>query len=209
MSSVPIFNREGNKIEEFTMPEKFFGGKVNKAVIHQAVVMYQACARQGTVSTKTRAEVSGGGAKPWRQKGTGRARVGSNRSPLWLSGGSIFGPHPRDFRYSIPKKIRQAALRESLNAKYQSQNLLFIDELKDQLNKTKEFAQILKNFKLRGKILAVLDGSHESINRVSRNIPRFCMVRSEDVNAYDILKNKTVIVTKTAFNKLLKRIEKN
>ncbi len=207
MGNLPILNSEGQKIGDLTIPADLFKEKVNKALIHQVIVMYQACLRQGTVSTKTRAEVSGGGAKPWRQKGTGRARVGSSRSPLWLAGGAVFGPHPRDFRYSLPKKIRKAALGESLNAKYLSNNLLFIDEFKEKFSKTKEVAKILKNLKLQGKSLALLDGCDDSIHRAARNIPMFSIMRSEDVNAYDILRNKTIVLTKAAFNKLVKRIK--
>ena len=207
MSSLPILNRDGQKVGDFDIPENIFGSKVNQDVIHQVIVMYQACLRQGNASTKTRGEVSGGGAKPWRQKGTGRARVGSSRSPLWLAGGAVFGPHPRDFRYSLPKKIRRVALRESLNAKYLANTLLFIEELKEKFEKTKEFAKVLKNIKLQGRTLALLDGCDESIQRVARNIPMFSIKRSEDVNAYDILKNKTILLTKAAFNKLIQRVK--
>jgi len=208
VSKVSVLNKEGVESGNIDLPEGMFEGHINTAVIHQVVVMYQASLRQGNVSTKERAYVSGGGKKPHRQKGTGRARAGSNRSPLWKGGGVTFGPHPRDFGYSVPQKIRKLALRESLHAKYQDQNLVCIDDLKEVLSKTKEFVKILDDLALKGKILAVLDGSDLSVGRVSRNIPNVNLMRGHDVNAYDILKNKKLLVTKTAFNRLLDRIKK-
>lgn len=206
MPVFPIHNQEGKKVEELNLPDTLFGGPVNGGVIHQAVVMYQAAQRQGTASTKERGSVSGGGKKPFRQKGTGRARAGSIRSPLWRKGGVVFGPHPRDFRFSLPKKIRLAALRESLNAKFQSQDLFCVEHLKATSTKTKDFAKLLAALKLNGKILALLDRDDADILRVSRNLPFLRLMRVEDVNAYDILRNKKVLITKNAFKNLLKRI---
>ena len=208
MGKLAILNIDGKEKESMELPGDVFGSVVNQDVVHQAVVKYQASFRQGTASTKERGAVSGGGIKPWRQKGTGRARAGSIRSPLWVGGGVVFGPHPRDFGCEIPKKIKKAALRESLNIKYQEKNLLCVDDLKAPLNKTKEFAKILATLNLKGiKVLALLDGSDPSIERVSRNIRSFNIMRSQDVNAYDILRNKKILVTKSAFNKLLDRIK--
>lgn len=206
MSKLAVLNIQGKETGSIDLPDGAFEGNVNQDVIHQAVVMYRACARQGTLKTKGRKEVSGGGKKPFRQKGTGRARAGSSRSPLWHGGGVTFGPVPRDFGYSIPKKIRAAAMRESLKAKYQGKNLICLEDIQKPLDKTKEFAGILKNLGVRGKVLAMLDGSDDSVKRVSRNIPRFELMRSQDVNAYDIVRNKNVIISKTAVEKLLKRI---
>src|SRR3989338_6971975 len=208
MSSLTVLDSQGKKSGSVDLPVDIFGEGVNTDVIHQAILMYQAALRQGNASTKERGSVSGGGKKPWRQKGTGRARQGSIRSPLWHGGGVVFGPHPRDFSFSIPRRMRQAALRESLNAKFKSKELMCLEDIKNALSKTKDFAKILNSLKLKGKVLAILDGSDASINRVSRNIPFFNLVRSEDVNAYDILRNKNLLVTKTAFDKLLERIEK-
>ncbi len=209
MTSLSVVNiLDGKESAKIEIPVDLFGEKVNKDVIHQAVIMYQASIRQGNADTKERGEVSGGGKKPYRQKGTGRARVGSSRSPLWKGGGVTFGPHPRDFGYSMPKKIKRAALRESLNAKIKSNDLVCVDDIKQEFTKTKEFDKLLKSLHLSGKILAILDGSDQSIIRVSRNIPRFNIMRVEDVNAYDILRNKKVLLTKTAFNKLIERVQK-
>jgi len=207
METLTVLNKQGKQTGKIELPDGLFLKHVNTQVLHQAVVMYRAASRQGTASTKERAFVSGGGVKPYRQKGTGRARVGSTRSPLFQGGGVTFGPHPRDYRYTVPKKIKRAALRESLNAKLKADELFCIEEFKDKFSKTKEFAKILTSLKLKGKILAVLDGCDESVLLASRNIPRFEIKRSEDINAYDILSNKSILLTKTAFQKLIKRIQ--
>ena len=207
MLTLPVFNKEGKEVSQIELPEDIFGVPVNTDVIHQAMVMYQASLRQGNASTKERGSVSGGGIKPWRQKGTGRARQGSIRSPLWHGGGVVFGPHPRDFGYSVSKKIKRVALRESLNAKYQSQALFCLEEFNDKIAKTKEFAGILSALKLRGRILALLDGCDKCIHLASRNIPRFELVRTKDANAYDVLRNKNVLLTRTSLNKSLERIK--
>ena len=209
MSSLTVVNKQGKKAGSIDIPAKTFDAPVNTDVLHQAVLKYTASRRQGTASTKDRSDVSGGGTKPYRQKGTGRARVGSIRSPLFVHGGVVFGPHPRDFGYSIPRKIKRLALKESLNAKLQAKTLIGVEEFKDGFSKTKEFAAFLSHLKLKGKILALLDGCHESVLRVSRNIPFVEIMTAEDVNAYDILRARNVLITKTAFEKLLKRIGKS
>jgi large subunit ribosomal protein L4 len=206
MATLAVLDKNGKETEAFTLPDDVFGGRVNKDVIHQAVLMYQASLRQGNASTKERGAVSGGGKKPFKQKGTGRARAGSSRSPLWAHGGVVFGPHPRDFGYTVPKKIRIKALKESLNAKFQAADLLLVTELKEKFTKTKDVAKILKAWVDRGKILAVLDGSDDSLRLTSRNIPRFQMRRAEDVNAYDVMKNKKLVLTKTALQKIVRRL---
>jgi len=206
MSTLPVLDREGKEVEQLDLPETVFAKHVNKDIIHQAVVMYQACLRQGNASTKERGAVSGGGRKPWRQKGTGRARAGSTRSPLWRHGGVVFGPHPRDFGYSIPKQMKRAALRESLNAKFQGKKLICVIDLREKFSKTKEFVQMMSKLALQGRTLALLDGSDDSIRLVSRNIARLEVVRTEDVNAYDIMRNKNLLLTKSAFKKLIKRV---
>ena len=208
MSKFPILNIEGKEIDSIELPDDIFGGKVKKDILHQAVIMYQATKRQGTLGVKDRGSVSGGGKKPFRQKGTGRARAGSNRSPLWADGGVVFGPVMRDFGYTLPKKIKTAALRESLAAKFQDKDLVCVTDISKSMSKTKDFSKILANLKLKGKILALLDGSDESIQRVSNNISQFSLLRTQDVNAYDILKCKKLLVTKSAVQKLIDRIKK-
>ena len=209
MAKLKVLNIEGKETGNIDLPDEQFAGHVNTGVIHQAVVMYRASLRQGTASTKERSEVSGGGKKPYRQKGTGRARAGSSRSPLRKGGGLTYGPRPRSFSFDVPKRVKLAAIRESLKAKFQSENLLCLEDITKPLEKTKEFAGILKNIKVpAGKTLALLDGSDESIRRVSNNIPRFELKRAQDVNAFDIMQNRNLLVSKSAITSLLKRIEK-
>ncbi|MBF0490022.1 MAG: 50S ribosomal protein L4 [Candidatus Omnitrophica bacterium] len=207
MPELNVVDIKGKKSNSIELPKEKFGVHVNDAVIHQAVVMYQANTRQGNASTKDRSMVSGGGKKPWKQKGTGRARAGSSRSPLWKKGGICFGPTPRDFSVAVPKKVRIAALRESLNAKFLSNELVCIDKLEASTGKTKDFAKVLENLKLNGRVLALLDGSDEKAFLASRNIARLTLNRASDVNARDILSNKNLLVTKTALETLLKRIQ--
>ncbi len=208
MSQLAVLDKKGVKAESLDLPESFLAKRINTDVIHQAIVKYQASNRQGNASTKERADVSGGGRKPHRQKGTGQARAGSSRSPLRHGGGVTFGPHPRDFGYTIPKKIRTAALLESLKAKYRDGDLVCILEFKDSFKKTKEFVQFLNGLSLQGKVLAALDGCDESVYRVSKNIPLFNMQRAQDLNAYDILRNKKLLLTKAAFESLVQRATK-
>lgn len=207
MLKLPVYNKDGKETDSIELPEEIFGNAVNQDVLHQAILMYQAALRSGHASTKERGQVSGGGRKPWRQKGTGRARAGSSRSPLWHKGGIVFGPHPRDFSYTLPKKIKAVALRESLNDKYAGKNLLCVDELTEKVSKTKEFVKILSKLKLEGKILALLDGCDASVLLASRNIRAFNIKRAIDVNAHDVLLNKKLLVTRSAFKNLLKRVQ--
>lgn len=207
MAKLTVHDIKGKETGSVSLPDGIFGGKVNEAVLHQAVVMYLANQRQGNASTKTRGEVSGGGRKPWRQKGTGRARAGSSRSPLWHKGGVVFGPHPREYGYTLSKKTRIAALRASLNAKFQANELLCVEDIQLAKAKTKEVASILKAFKLRGKVLALFDGTNNDVTLASRNLPFVSLSKASDINAYDVLKNKTVLVTKSAIENLLKRIQ--
>lgn len=207
MPACAIHDIKGKKLEEMSLPEGIFDARVNEAVLHQAVVMYQANKRQGNASTKERADVSGGGKKPYRQKGTGQARHGSRRSPIWKGGGVTFGPHPRDFSYTLPKRIRTTALKASLNAKFKDNDIFCIDSLAVDSAKTKDFAKILKSLKLGGKILTLVDSADEKMLRAVRNIPTVCLMRASDVTALDILQNRKVLITKAAFKDLLKRIQ--
>ena len=207
MPELNVVDIQGKKSASLELPKEKFGVHVHDAVIHQAVVMYGANNRQGTVSTKDRSLVSGGGKKPWAQKGTGRARAGSSRSPLWKKGGITFGPKPRDFGYNVPKKVRIAALRESLNAKFVGNVLVCVDELDIASGKTKDFAKVLTDLKLNGRVLVVIEGASAKTLLASRNIPRLTVSRALDVNALDIMQNKNLLVTKKALETLLKRIQ--
>lgn len=187
---------------------KVFDGKVNKNVLYQAVHMYQANRRQGSASTKTRAHVSGGGRKPWKQKGTGRARAGSIRSPLWRGGGVVFGPHPKDYSYSLSQGIRTEALRASLNSKYNAKTLFIVDDLVVEKAKTKEFKKVLFSLKVKEAALFVLDKIDNNLKLASRNIKGVRLKRADDLNAIDVLSFKTLVLTKPALLILTRRISK-
>jgi large subunit ribosomal protein L4 len=207
MPKLTVYNIEGKEVGAIDLPESF-AKAVNAAVIHQAIVMYQANQRQGTLDTKIRSEISGGNKKPFRQKGTGRARQGSSRSPLMHHGGIIFGPHPRDFSYSVPKKVRTAALRESLNAKFKDDSLVCVDEMMVKSGKTKDFIGILKALKVNGKkVLALFDDCQKEVTLASRNVRGIQIAVGGEVNALNILKNNKVLATKAAMEKLLKRLQ--
>ena len=185
---------------------EFFDGKVNKAVLYQAVRMYQANQRQGTADTKTRANVRGGGRKPWRQKGTGRARVGSIRSPLWKGGGTVFGPHPRDYSYVLPQKIRNEALKSSLISKHNDKNLVIVENVTVEKPKTKEFKKILADLKIDQRVLFVLDKIDNNVKMASNNLKGVSLKRAEDINAFDVLNVNKLVVTKPALAVLKKRL---
>jgi large subunit ribosomal protein L4 len=172
--------------------------KVNKALLHEVIENYLANQRQGNASVKTRAEVSGGGKKPWKQKGTGRARAGSNRSPIWRKGGIIFGPKPRDYSYSIPSKKKNSALLQSLVDKYQKKELIVIDDIDANIKKTKEVVGLLKNFDIKKNVLIVLNEKKELLERSTKNIPYAKLTYANKLNVYDVLYADTVIIIKSA-----------
>ena len=207
--TLPVYDSKGKQIEKMELTKGVFDKKINSSLIYQSVVMYQANKRQGTASTKTRKEVSGGGDKPWRQKGTGRARVGSNRSPLWTGGGVVFGPHPRDFSYSVPKKIKVSAFKASLTDRVSTNDVLLLDELKFENAKTKEIAAMLKSLKIKGKSLLIVDKEKEQTKeliRMCRNIARFQMITAQEATAYDVLRHKKILITKSALKKIIQRL---
>jgi large subunit ribosomal protein L4 len=207
MPKLTVYNIKGQENGSIDLPE-LFTEDVNEAVMHQAVVMYQANQRQGNADTKIRSEVSGGNKKPFRQKGTGQARQGSSRSPLMRHGGIVFGPHPRDFGYTLPQKVRTVALGASLNAKFKANALICVDKMAVESGKTKDFTGILKSLKLStGKVVALFDDCGDDVVRASRNVARVNRVPVSDVNALDVLKSKYVLATKSAMEKLLKRLQ--
>jgi len=209
MSKITVYNQKGKQVEKLDLDPVVFDGEVNTSVLYQSVQMYRSGARKGLATTKTRGEVSGGGRKPWRQKGTGRARVGSIRSPLWRKGGTIFGPLKRDFSFKIPKKIKLLALKSSLNAKLEEENLIVVDELKIEVPKTKEAVNILSGLKLNGKkILLMTERIDKNLDLSFRNIAAFNISRAGDVNAYDVLRARKLIITVKALEILVNRIKK-
>lgn len=205
---VALYNMNGEEVGKITLDPEVFNGQVNVSCLHQARLMYEASLRRGTASTKTKAEVRGGGGKPWRQKGTGRARVGSIRSPLWRGGGTTFGPKPRDYYYRLPKKVLSGALKSILNARAKEGALKLIDVLKLELPKTKEFVRFLKNIKAGDKSLIVVDTLDNKLSLASRNINTSKVILSKEVNAYDILNCNQLILTKTALEDIVARIKK-
>ena len=206
MVSLPLYDLSGKKVETIDVKDEIFDGQVNSSLLHQTVVMYAANKRQGTASAKDRSEARGGGSKPWRQKGTGRARAGSIRSPLWKGGGVTFGPKPRDYSYNLPKKMRLIALKSSINAKINSRDLVMIEKVELGEFKTKEFKKLLESLKIKEKALLIAELRDPSIIKASRNISFFNIVRPKQVNAYDILRHKKVIITKSALKDLIKRV---
>ena len=198
MPKVPVYNQDGQTVGEIELSDKVFGSEVNEALLHQAVVMHLASLRRGTHDTKTRAEVSGGGKKPWRQKGTGRARAGSNRSPLWRHGGVVFGPHPRSYRFSMPKKARRVALRSALSSKLGEQDLIVLDSLQMAEPKTKAMARILENLKATRSAFLVTAGPDENVMKSARNIAGVKAAPVGNINVYDVLKHKKLVLTKDA-----------
>ncbi|MFH0935908.1 MAG: 50S ribosomal protein L4 [Candidatus Omnitrophota bacterium] len=213
--TLPIYNSEGKQIDSVKLNAAVFDGSVNQDSLYQAVVAYRAGQRKGLASTKTRGEVSGGGVKPWRQKGTGRARVGSIRSPLWRHGGVIFGPHPRNFYYRLPKKLKSLALKSSLNAKVKEGNFVVLDELRLDKPKTKEAARVFSNlmsFKPAGRekkysTLLLLDKLDKNLKLALRNISFLDVNAARDTHSYEVLAHRKIIITKGALEQLTNRLK--
>ena len=206
--SVPIYDMKGKKVSTFTPDKELFTGEVNKAVLYQAVVMYNAKKRQGNASTKTRGDVSGGGKKPYRQKGTGQARAGSTRSPLWRHGGTIFGPHPRDYSYTLPKGIKRLAFLSSVNSKLNDNKILGLEAMIISEPKTKNVVSLLAALKIgSGKTLLVLDSIDQNVMRASRNIANLKVRNYKDVSTVDMLTSENVVMSKGALEKLPERLK--
>lgn len=203
MPKVAVYNTKGEQVGDLELSDAVFGVEVNEALVHQAVVRYLANQRQGTVSTKTRGEVSGGGRKPWRQKGTGRARQGSIRAPQWVGGGTVFGPKPRDYRQAMPKKARRAALRSALSGKVASGELLVLDELKLEQPKTKQVVEVLEKLSAGDTTALFVTGDLDrNVVLSTRNIPGVGATRASDLNVYDVVAHGRLIATRDAIAKI-------
>ena len=202
MPTVAVYNMEGAKVGTMEVNESVFAAEVNKAVLHQVVTNDLANQRQGTQSTKTRTEVRGGGIKPWRQKGTGRARQGSIRAPQWTGGGVALGPKPRDYRYSINKKIKKIALKSALSAKYEAYEIFVIEDLKMDEIKTAKIAKMLKALDINTKALIVTAECDENIYKSARNIKGVTPTYVGTLNTYEILKHDKFVVSKEAIAKI-------
>jgi large subunit ribosomal protein L4 len=219
--TLPIYNTEGKEVDSVKLDSAVFNGVINNAAIHQAVCAYMANQRRGLAATKTRGEVSGGGRKPWRQKGTGRARVGSTRSPLWRHGGVIFGPHPRDYSYTIPAKIKIVALKSALCLKIKENNFIVVDNFQIGTPKTKEAIKIFSNLKLnpaRSKAakadkknlvhtLLLLDKLDANLKLALRNIDFLEVNLAKDVHAYEVLSHRKLIITGQGLTELTGRLK--
>ncbi len=188
-----VYDIENNKISEIELSEAVFGAEVNEAVLYDVVRMQMASRRSGTASTKRRQDVRGGGRKPWRQKGTGRARAGTIRSPLWRGGGIVFGPHPRSYAYKVPKKVRKLALMSALSMKVKEGRMLILKDFPMDEIKTKKFKEIVDRFGLK-KALLVADKSDPVLEKSSRNIQGIKLIRSEGINVYDLLNYDHVVL---------------
>ncbi len=201
MASVSVYNMEGKEVGSIELSDEVFGVEINENLVHQAVIRHLANNRQGTQKAKTRSEVSGGGRKPWRQKGTGHARQGSTRSPQWRHGGVVFAPVPRDYSFKMNKKERRIALKSALTSRVQSEKFIVLDELKFDEIKTKKFQEVLNAFKV-DKAMVILDSVDKNAILSARNIPDVITAQVNTINTYDIMKYNTVIATKAAVEKL-------
>ncbi|MGB9812664.1 MAG: 50S ribosomal protein L4 [Thermovenabulum sp.] len=202
MPKVALYNIQGEQIGEVELADSVFGQEVKPEVMHQVVLNYLANQRLGTASTKTRGEVRGGGRKPWRQKGTGRARHGSIRSPLWIKGGIVFGPKPRSYKYKLPKKLKRVALKSALSAKVRDNEIIVVDKLDIEQPKTKAMVKILENLKADKKSLIVMETPNINVQRSARNIPGVKTITVDTINVYDILNHETLIMTLDAVKKV-------
>ncbi|MDD4066597.1 MAG: 50S ribosomal protein L4 [Clostridia bacterium] len=202
MPKIDVYNVEGTKVGDLKLNDEIFGIEPNEDVVHEAIVNFLANQRQGTQSTKTRAEVRGGGIKPWKQKGTGRARQGSIRAPQWIKGGIALGPKPRSYKYTLNKKVKRLALKSVLSSKVLENELIVIDEFKMSEIKTKNMIKVLSNLKIDSKVLVVIPENDINVQKSIKNIPgaKVCLVST--INVYDILKYTKLVITKQAVEKI-------
>ena len=202
MSKVSVLSQTGSSVGDIELNEEIFGIEPNEAVLFEAVVQQRASLRQGNHKVKNRSEVAGGGRKPWRQKGTGRARQGSIRSPQWRGGGVVFGPTPRSYAYKLPKKVRRLALLSGLSSKVREENLIVLDELKFDAPKTKEFVQVLSALSIEKKALFVTANLDETVALSARNIQGVSVITAEGLNVLDLVGHEKLVMTKAAVEKV-------
>ena len=201
MANVSVYNIEGKEVGSIELNDAVFGVEINEHLVHMAVVNQLSNNRQGTQSAKTRSEVSGGGRKPWRQKGTGHARQGSTRSPQWTGGGVVFAPKPRDYSFKMNKKEKRIALLSALSSKVADNKIVVLDAFNLDEVKTKKFAEVMSNLKV-DKALVVIEGENKNVVLSGRNIPTVKVSATNEINTYDVLKYETLVVTKAAVEKL-------
>ena len=201
MAKLSVYNIEGNQVGEIELNDAVFGVEVNENLMHKAVVAQLAASRQGTQSAKTRSEVSGGGKKPWRQKGTGHARQGSTRAPQWTGGGTVFAPKPIDYSFKMNRKEKRAALFSALSSKVADNKIVVVDEFKLDEIKTKKFVEVMNNLKVN-KALVVVEEDNKNVVLSGRNIPTVKVEANNEINTYDVVKYDTLVVTKAAVEKI-------
>lgn len=202
MPNVALFKQDGTQNGEITLNEEIFGIEPNESVVYDAIIMQCASLRQGTHAVKNRSAVRGGGRKPWRQKGTGRARQGSIRSPQWRGGGVVFGPTPRSYSYKLPKKVRRLAMKSVLSDKVAENNLVAVEGLSFDAPKTKEFKQVLANLSIDTKVLVVLENGNDFAALSARNLPNVSVVTSDNVSVLDVVSANKVLATQTALTQI-------
>lgn len=202
MTNVALFKQDGTQNGEVTLNDAIFGIEPNENVVFDAIIMQRASLRQGTHAVRNRSAVRGGGRKPWRQKGTGRARQGSIRSPQWRGGGVVFGPTPRSYSYKLPKKVRRLAIKSVLSEKVAENNFVVVEGLQFDAPKTKEFKQVLTNLNIDTKVLVVLENDNEVAELSARNLPNVTVVNSNNVSVLDVVSNDKMLITQTALTQV-------
>jgi large subunit ribosomal protein L4 len=205
MAVTEVYNTDNKKVGEVELNDALFGLEVKKHILHDIVKMQLANRRAGTACTKTRTEVRGGGAKPYRQKGTGRARAGTNNSPLWRGGGVTFGPKPRDYSYKLPKKVRKLGLRMALSTRFSESNMLVLDGFDLADIKTKQFVEVMKKLDIENGLI-VIPGNNENLERSSRNVQGFKVIQTDGLNVYDILLHRRLVLLQPCLDQLEKRL---
>jgi large subunit ribosomal protein L4 len=207
MALVDVINQNGEKVDSIELEDRIFKAEIRDSLVQQVVVWQLAKRRSGSASTKTRGQIRGGGKKPWRQKGTGRARAGTSRSPVWSGGGTVFGPHPRSYAFSLPKKVRKAALCSVLSAKLRDDKLTVLDKIEMESPKTKLFAEILKKLGVVDqKTLFLVPEKNPDLTRASRNLYRALVLPAEGMNVYDLLRFERLTILRDALPRLSERL---
>lgn len=204
MIELPFYNQAGDKLDKIQVDGDFFGGEISRRLLRDVIIMYEANQRRGTASTKRRSEVKGSSRKPWKQKKTGRARVGTIRSPIWRHGGIVFGPHPRDFGYDMPKRMKQKALDSALLSKFQDKETVVLDSApKMERPRTKDIAQLLRKLEIKGTCLIGIKDQNKTLHYSVRNLPGILLKQTKNFNAYDVLKYKRLLLVKDALDEMV------
>jgi large subunit ribosomal protein L4 len=204
MSTVEVKNIKNEKVGEVELNDRIFNREVKTYLLHDAVRQQRAAKRAGTASTKTRKEVRGSGAKPWRQKGTGRARAGTRKSPIWRGGGTTFGPKPRDYSFKLNRKVRQQAVAMAMSARFQEGNLVVLDDFTMEAIKTRDFVSVMEVLELNNALI-VVDSDNDTLTKSSRNVPGYKVIKTDGVNVYDILLHEKLVVLQPAIERLEER----